>query len=706
MVLSSYVGATVKRKEDPRLITGSSTYVDDLQLPGMLHLAFVRSTLPHALIKGIDASAALEMPGVVAVVTAADLKKVLKDFYVDATAGETGEDAPEAAAADDKIPVPKVLPLADKKVRYVGDPVAAVIAETRAQAEDAVQFVEVDYEPLPAVFDADEAKKPGAPQLYDEVPNNISVREASVHGDVDAALASAPIKVKAKIRAPRCAPAAMEPRGVVAAPDPITGGVTFWSSTQAPHWNRNAVADALGLSQNQVRCIAPEVGGGFGSKIGAYPEDFVVTAAAVLLNRPVKWIESRSENFLATNHGRNQWGEFEVGADKNGKVTALRARITLDSGAYPKALDLAWATWVMATGPYEIPNLDYMVEGVYTNTVTNGAYRGAGRPEAAYYLDRLMDLVADEAGLDPAEVRRVNFIPPDKFPYRTLSGETYDSGEYEKALNKALEVAGYQELRRQQEELRKQGRYLGIGISSYVEICGFGPFESSHVRVEPSGAVTIMTGISPHGQGLETTFAQLAAEYLGADFDQVVVHHGDTYNTPQGHGTMGSRSLAVGGAALVMSLEKLQEKAKRIAAHMLEASVEDIELVEGKYRVKGVPTRGVTLAEIANLAYSENLPADIEVGLETTDFFKPQEETFPFGTHVAVVELFPETGEVRLIRYVSVDDCGNIISPLLVTGQVHGGLAQGIGLALWEELHYDNNGELITGTLTDYALPK
>jgi carbon-monoxide dehydrogenase large subunit len=706
MVLSSYVGATVKRKEDPRLITGSSTYVDDLQLPGMLHVAFVRSTQPHARIVSIDGSAALAMPGVVGVVTAADLKGVLKDFYVDATAGEAGEDAPEAAAEDAKIPVPKVEPLALNKVRYIGEPVAAVVAETRAQAEDAVAAVEVTYDPLPAVIDPYEARKPGAPQLYDSNPNNISVREGSVHGDVDAALASAPVKVKAKIRAPRCAPIAMEPRGVVAAPDPITRGVTFWTSTQAPHWNRNEVAKALGLSQNQVRCIAPEVGGGFGSKIGAYPEDFVLPALALLLKRPVKWIETRSENFLATNHGRNQWAEFEVGADKNGKITALRARIVLDSGAYPKALDLAWLTWVMATGPYDIPNLDYVVEGVYTNTGTNGAYRGAGRPEAAYYLERLVDMVADEAGIDPAQVRRVNFIPPDKFPFTTLSGEQYDSGEYEKALNKALEVIGYEELRRQQAELRKQGRYLGIGISSYVEICGFGPYESSHVRVEPSGAVTIMTGISPHGQGLETTFAQMAADYLGADFDQVVVFHGDTYNTPQGNGTMGSRSLAVGGAALVMSLNKLREKAMRIAAHKLEAAVEDIELAEGKYRVKGVPTRSVTLADIAELAYSGNLPEDIDVGLETTDFFKPHEETFPFGSHVAVVEVFPETGEVKLLRYVSVDDCGNIISPLLVTGQVHGGLAQGIGLALWEELHYDANGELITGTLNDYAAPR
>ena len=360
----------------------------------------------------------------------------------------------------------------------------------------------------------------------------------------------------------------------------------------------------------------------------------------------------------------------------------------------------------MSTGPYEVPNLDYVVEGVYTNTGANGAYRGAGRPEATFYLERLMDLIADEGGLDPAEVRRVNFIQPDKFPYTTLSGERYDTGEYEKPLDRALELAGYQRLREEQAGLRKQGRYIGIGLASYVEICGFGPWESSTVRVEPGGEVTIFTGISPHGQGQETTFAQLAADYIGADFDKVVVHHGDTGNTAHGNGTGGSRGLAVGGAALVLSLNQIRRRRKRIAGNMMEAAAEDIELVEGVYRVKGVPGGGKTLAQMAASAYGGGLPEDIDAGLESTEFFTPSDETFPFGTHVAVVEVFPETGEVKLLRYVSVDDCGNIISPMLVTGQVHGGLAQGIGLALWEELRYDDSGELLTGTLNDYAMPK
>ena len=709
MVLRSLVGAPVKRKEDPRLITGSSVYVDDLNLPGMVHLAIVRSPHPHANITGIDTSEALTMPGVVAVVTAQDLAGVLKDKYpVEEYEGPGGKAEIQISDVeeDSKIPVPGIEPLARSRVRYIGEPVAAVVANSKMQAQDAAAAVEVDYEPLPAVVDPYEARQPGAPLLYDNVINNISVREQTVHGDVDGAISSAPFTVRAKIRAPRCHPMPMETRGVVAAPDPITRGLTIWVSNQGPHGFRNEIARAFGMSQNQVRAIAPEVGGGFGCKFGAYHEDYITAALALMLQRPVKWIETRSEHFLATNHGRNQWGEFEAGVDEDGRILALRARVLLDSGAYPKDLALAWCTWVMGQGPYEIPNFDYMVEGVYTNTGANGAYRGAGRPEATFYLERLMDIIADEVGRDPAEVRRVNFITPDKFPYTTLTGERYDTGEYEKPLDRALELVDYPRLRREQAELRKQGRYLGIGLASYVEICGFGPWESATVRVEPGGEVTIFTGISPHGQGQETTFAQLAADYIGADFERVIVHHGDTGNTPHGNGTGGSRGLAVGGAALVLSLNQVKSKARRIAAHMLEAAAEDIELVDGKYRVRGVPGGGLTLVEIAAEAYGENLPADLDAGLESTDFFKPADETFPFGTHVAVVEAFPETGEVKLLRYLSVDDCGNIISPMLVTGQVHGGVAQGIGLVLWEELVYDDSGELLTGTLNDYAIPK
>jgi carbon-monoxide dehydrogenase large subunit len=703
MVLSKYVGAVVKRKEDPRLITGSSTYVDDIKIPGTLHVAFVRSQYPHALITSIETSEAASFPGVVRVVAAKDLKAVMSGQFPEPK-GETGQEADEVAD-DAGIPVPAVLPLADGKVRYIGDPIAAVVADTLAHAVDAAAAVVVNVDVLPAVIDPLTATEPGAPQLYDNVKNNISVIEETVVGDADAAIAGAAFKIKETIKIPRVHPMPMEGRAILATPDPITRGLTFWTSTQAPHWNRNSVAEALGLSQTQVRAIAPEVGGGFGCKIGVYPEELVVSAIAWMLKKPVKWVESRSESFLATNHGRNQIAEFEAGVDENGKLVGLKARITLDSGAYPKALDLAWATWVMSTGCYLIPNLDYRVTGVYTNTMANGAYRGAGRPEAAFYIERVMDLLADAADLDPAEIRRRNFVQPEQFPYTTLSGEIYDTGEYEKALDYVLQFSKYDELRRKQAELREQGRYIGIGLVSYVEICGFGPFESSTVRVEPSGAVSIFTGISPHGQGQETTFAQMAADTLGASFDDVVVHHGDTANTPQGNGTMGSRGLVVGGAALHMSLEKIQEKAKRIAAQMLEASVEDIEVADGKFRVRGVPSEGLTLADISEKAYSGEAE-DMEPGLETTSFFKPADETFPFGSHVAVVEVIPDTGEVKLLDFFTADDCGVILSPLLVEGQVHGGLAQGIGQALVEQMHYDGGGELLTGTLTDYAVPR
>jgi carbon-monoxide dehydrogenase large subunit len=701
MVMSKMVGATVRRKEDPRLITGASTYVDDVQLPGTLHAVIVRSMEPHGTITGYDIDAAREMPGVVEIVTGDDLDRLFVDIDIEA-ANETTDDQEDVA----DIPVPGIPPLARTKVRYIGQPVAVVVAETRAGAVDAAEMVMVEIEPLDVVTDVYEAMEEGAPQLYDEVPRNIGVTFGGHRGgDVDAAFAAAPVTIKERIRSQRLNAVPMEPRAVLAAPDPMHG-LTVWTSTQAPHWNRNSIAEALGLSQSRVRCIAPEVGGGFGQKIGAYYEDYMVAALAWMLKRPVKWIETRSENMLASSHGRNQWAEVEAAADKDGKITALRVRVLVDLGAWPKGLDLGGSTWIMATGCYDIPAIQYEVLGIYTNTGANGAYRGAGRPEAAYYIERIVDLVADAAGLDPVEVRRVNFIQPDQFPFDTLTGKQYDSGDYEKPLNKAIEIVDYGALRQEQAALRKQGRYLGIGLASYVEICGFGPYESSTVRVEPGGAVSIFTGISPHGQGQETTFAQMANDYIGARFEDVVVHHGDTASTPQGNGTMGSRGLAVGGAALMKSLDKIRDKATKIAAHLLEAAPEDIELDNGMYRVKGVPDRGVDLAAIAEAAYEDSLPDDIGAGLESTDFFRPADTTYPFGTHIAVVEVLPETGEVKFLRYVSVDDCGVIISPMLVTGQVHGGLAQGIGQALLEEMHYDQSGELTTGTLNDYVVPR
>ena len=704
MVMSKMVGATVKRKEDPRLITGSSTYVDDIQLPGMLHLIIVRSPYAHAILNGVDVEAAKRAPGVVAVITADDLPQYMKNAETEAKGETSGESEEEET---DSIPVPPILSLAKGKLRFVGEPVAVVVARSRAEGTDAAELVDFDVELLDAVVDVYAGIEDSAPQIYENVPNNIGNRLGGPRGgDVDAAFAAAPFTVKERIRSQRLNAVPMEARAVAATVDPVTRGLTVWTSTQAPHWNRNAIAEALGLSQNQVRCIAPEVGGGFGQKIGPFQEDYLVSAVAYTLKQPVKWIETRSENMLASTCGRNQWADIEAAADETGKILALRATVMADLGGHPRGLGLGGSTFIMSTGCYDIPALDYNVIGVYTNTSPNGAYRGAGRPEAAYYIERIADLVADATGLDPVAVRRINFIRPEQFPFDTLAGPQYDTGDYDKSLDKVLELTDYAALRAEQAELRKQGRYIGIGLATYVEICGFGPWESSTVRVEPSGAVTIFTGISPHGQGQETTFSQMAHDELGADFEEVIVHHGDTGNTPQGNGTMGSRGLAVGGAALMISLKKIQEKAKRIAAHMLEAAVEDIEVEDGKYRIKGVPEQGLTLGDIAAQAYGGSLPADFDAGLDSTDFFRPSDATFPFGAHIAVVEILPETGDVKFLRYVSVDDCGPIMSPMLVTGQVHGGLAQGIGQALFEEMQYDDTGELMTGTLNDYVFPR
>jgi aerobic carbon-monoxide dehydrogenase large subunit len=424
------------------------------------------------------------------------------------------------------------------------------------------------------------------------------------------------------------------------------------------------------------------------------------------MQRPLKWIETRSENFLATNHGRDQWADVEIAAETDGRIRGLKMHVVQDLGGFPRGTDLAELTGRMSAGCYEIPALEFRSVSVYTNKMALGAYRGAGRPEAAYYLERAIDLLADAAGLDPVEVRRRNFIASFERGYTTAAGEKYDTGDYAKALNRALEVSDYAKLRVEQAEARTQGRYLGIGLASYVEICGFGPFESATVRVETNGDVTVYTGISPHGQGQETSFAQIVGDGLGISMDKIGVNHGDTLNTPQGNGTMGSRGLAVGGGAVVLALDKVRDRAQAIAAHLLEAAPEDIEVAEGSFRVKGVPDRGVTLTEIASAAYGGSLPAEFGAGLEATEFFRPDDETFPFGTHVAVVEVFPETGEVQLLRFVTVDDCGVIISPTLVRGQVHGGVAQGIGQALLEEIVYDESGELITGTLNDYAIPR
>jgi len=696
MVYSKQVGARVKRKEDPRLITGSATYVDDLQPRRLAHMAILRSTYAHANIRGIDTTAAKALPGVVAVYTGADFNKLVGPMPFGG--GEGGGGQPGQVTIE-------TSPIEGEKVRHVGQAVAVVVAENSYAARDALDTIDVDYEPLEPITDMLAALEPGAPLVYDNVPNNIGYVWSNHTGDPEKAFEDADVVVKQRITNQRIAAIPMETRGVVAEPDAYTEGLTVYTSTQNPHTVRTQIAKTLGLAEIAVRVVAPEVGGGFGAKIGCYPEDIIAAALALKLKRPIKWIETRSENLATMHHGRGHVGEFEVAAKKDGTITALKMRLVADLGAYPRDSFIPVLAGWLFPGVYNVKNTDLEVKTVYTTTMATGAYRGAGRPEAAYYIERLVDLVAHELKLDPVDVRRKNFIPPDAFPYTTPTGLTYDSGEYDKPLKKAIDIAGYDALRAEQAQLLAQGRYMGIGVSTFTEICGFGPYDSANVRVEPTGKVTVATGISPHGQGQETTFAQIVADELGVPMDDVIVIHGDTARTPAGIGTMGSRGMAVGGVALFRATKEVRLKAVKIAAHMLEASPEDIELVNGAFSVRGAPGRGKTLADIAGAAYSGGVPDEIGTGLESIDFYRPPSTVFPFGADIAVVEVHPDTGNIDLKRYIAVDDCGPRISPVLVEGQVHGGLAQGIAQALWEEIEYDEGGQLVTGSLMDYAVP-
>jgi aerobic carbon-monoxide dehydrogenase large subunit len=695
------MGAEVKRKEDPRLITGTSAYVGDVALPGMGHVAFVRSPHAHARIRGIDTSAALRRPGVRAVLTGQDIRAHCAPMPA-AGAGEAGS-ADEASTAGRTH-----CALSIDRVRHVGEAVAAVVATSEAVATDAVADVAVDWEPLPAVSDPRAAMADGAPLLHDSAPRNVEHTNQIKAGDPDGVFGRARRVVRQTIASQRLCGVPMEGRAVLAAPDPATGGLVVWATNQAPHNFRNELAGLLGMSQNLIRVIAPEVGGGFGVKFGVYPEDAVVAVIARLHRIPVRWVETRVEHMMATTQGRAQVADLEAAVEDDGRITALRVKVTANLGAYPIFTFIPDLTLMMGVGVYRIEHVDLQSTCVFTNTTPVAAYRGAGRPEACYYIERLIDLVALEVGRPPEEVRRRNFIPPDAFPYAAPTGQNYDSGEYNRALTKALETARYTTLRKEQQARleRRDPKLLGIGMACYVEMCGFGPFESAVVRVEPSGTVTAYTGASAHGQGHETTFAQIIADHLGVEFDRVIVRHGDTASIPMGHGTGGSRSVAVGGTALLQATMKVQEKARRIAAGMLEASPDDVLLADGRYQVKGAPASALTLAQIAERAYSADLAQGVESGLEATDFFRPPQLIYPFGAHVAVVEVDRDTGQIRLRDFISVDDCGVRISPLLVAGQVHGGLAQGISQALFEEVVHGEDGQLLSGTLMDYALPR
>ncbi len=698
-VPSKLVGAEVKRKEDPRLVTGAAAYVGDIVVPGLHHVVFFRSPHAHARVRGIDTAAARRQPGVRAVFTGRDIQGHCAPLPLGG-GGEGGE----AAAA----PRRTHLALSLDRVRHVGEAVAAVVATSEAAARDAADLVQVDWEPLPAVADPFAALAEGAPRLHEDAPRNVEHENRVTAGDVDGAFRRAARVVRQRMSNQRLCGVPMEGRATLAVPDPATGGLTLYVTNQAPHGFRNELAGALGLPQNLVRVVAPEVGGGFGVKFNVYPEDAALAVIARRLRLPVRWVETRTEHMLATTQGRDQVADLEAAVEADGTVTALRMHVVANLGAYPIFTFIPDLTLSMAVGVYRIPNVDLRATCVFTNTTPVAAYRGAGRPEAAYYIERLMDLVAAELGRPPEEIRRRNFIPPDAFPYQAPTGQRYDSGEYDRALSRALELARAGDLRKEQRQrLEQQDRHLlGVGLSCYVEMCGFGPFESAVVRVEPGGAVTAYTGTSAHGQGHETAFAQIIADHLGVPFEQVVVRHGDTLNTPMGQGTGGSRSLAVGGSAILGATLKVQERARRLAAAMLEAAPEDIVLAEGRYQVRGAPGSAVTLAQIAARAYAAGLPPGLEAGLEATEFWSPPQLVYPFGAHVAVVEVDRETGAVRVRDYVSVDDCGVRVSPTLVAGQVHGGLAQGIAQALWEHLVHAADGQLLTGSLMDYAVPR
>jgi len=697
VVYMRMMGARVRRKEDPRLITGSSTYVDDVQPQNLGHAAILRSIYGHAKINGIDTSAAKALPGVLAVYTGAEFQKFTGPMP---HGGGEGGGGPQGMVGIDTYPIEPEI------VRHVGQAIAVVVATDRYIARDALERIVVDYAPLPVIVDMEEAIRPGAPQLYDTVPNNVAFLWNKVAGDPDKAFAEADVVVTQKMNNQRVAGIPMETRAVLAQPDALSGGLVVQTSTQNPHAVRQQIATCLKMSPLDIRVIAPEVGGGFGVKISSYPEEMIIATLALQLQRPVKWMEDRGENLQATHHGRAQEATISLAAQRDGTITGIKLRVLTDVGAYPRAAGVAMSTSLLIAGVYKMQHVDLEIKAAYTNTMPTGAYRGAGRPEAAYYIERIVDVLAAELQMDPIALRRKNFIPNDAFPYKTPTGATYDSGDYEKPLSKLLEIVDYPALRQQQAEMRKEGRYLGLGFATFTEICGFGPFDSASVRVEPTGQVTVTTGISPHGQGQETTFAQIVADELGVSMDDVFVVHGDTARTPAGQGTMGSRGLVVGGSALMMGVGKIKDKALKIVAHQLEAAEADVTYENGKYGVKGSPEGALTLKDVAKIAYSGKVPNEIGTGLEVTDFFAPPGTTFPFGADIVVVEVMADTGEVKVLRYVAVDDCGKVISPLLVDGQVHGGLAQGIGQALWEAVVYDEDGQLITGSLMDYAIPR
>jgi carbon-monoxide dehydrogenase large subunit len=688
-----WIGTPRRRVEDGPLLVGAGRYTDDVRLPGTVHLQFLRSPHAHARIARLDVKAARGAPGVLAVAIGTDVRHL------------------GAPAVNRFFPDMKIAPhpsLADGAVRAVGEPVAAVVAETAEQARDAVDLIEADYEPLPPAVTPAEALAPGAPVLHPALGDNRAFTNTWRAGDVSAAFRRAHRVVRLAVRQTRLAAVTLEPRSVLAAWDGSRGDLTVWLSTQAPFRARSELARILGIAETRVRVIAPDVGGGFGAKGTTYREDVVVAWLARRLGCPVKWVSTRAEDLATTQHGRGADAEGEVAVDAEGAILGLRARIQAPLGSVLVFTGAGPVRNYARTlpGPYRVPAVDIEVHGAYTTTAPTGPYRGAGRPEGTFLIERLMDEAARTLGLDPAEIRRRNFVPAAAFPHRTATGCVYDSGDYPAALALALTRAGYERLREEQRQARARGELMGIGLCAYVEPSALG-WESGSVRVERTGAVTVVTGSSAHGQGHETTFAQIVGDVLGVDPDLVRVQHGDTQGAPQGIGTFGSRSTALGGSAVHRAASEVRDKTRRIAAHLLAASPADLVHGDGGFQVAGLAARRVTWAQIAEAAYRpQPLPTGDGPGLEATVFFSAEDEAWSFGASVVTVAIDRDTGVVQLTRCVWVDDAGTIINPLLAEGQIHGSYAQGAGQALLEGVLYDGEGQLLTATLMDYALPR
>jgi carbon-monoxide dehydrogenase large subunit len=703
-----WVGQALRRKEDPRMITGKGRYVDDMVVPGMLYMAVVRSQFGHARINSIDASGALALPGIHGVFTGEDL---------DIPAALPMAWVPPGV----EIKTAEHWPLARGEVKYVGQGVAIVLGEDKYAVVDAAEQVIVDYDPLPVVIDPEKALEPGSPLVHEDIGTNATHEWTIGGGDMDAAWAEADVVVERRIVNHRTAGSPIEPRVVLA--DYRGDQLTLHLTSQNPHLIRLFMAGQMEMSEDRIRVIAPDVGGGFGVKITEYPEEILASWASRKLGRAIKWTETRSEHMSSSIHGRDQIDYVKVGAKRDGTITGIDCTVIADFGAFYTMLTPFIPSFggFVISGCYKIPNLNFTVKGVFTNKMATDATRGAGRPEATHLIEVMVEQVAFELGIDPLEVRRKNFIPKEDFPATVAVGITYDSGDYHGSLDKLLTHVDVDAFRSEQEQLRSQGVYRGIGFSTWMEICGLAPpravgpagvglqagfYESSQVRVHATGSATVYTGTSPHGQGLDTSFAQIVADRLGITPDMVDVVHGDTGTGPFGLGTYGSRSLAVGGESIVRSTTKVIDKVKAIAAHNLEAAPEDIELTGGKFSVKGSPDKGLTLAEVAGAAYvTMDMPEGMEPGLEESTFYDPENFVFPFGAHACIVDVDVETGKIDIVRYVAVDDCGPAINPKLIDGQIHGGITHGIGQALYERIHYDDDGQLVTGTFVDYALP-